>query len=280
MLSLLAILPLALLLDAPALPSKAPPAAAPSQPAPPAPAPGEPAPPDGSSGSADPLAAGPPTPPALPPEQPAAAPAPPSAPPQPPAYYPYPYPYPPPSQAPAPPKPRKPIGPDDVPDAVKYRRLVFTNHYTLNFGIFSPIPSGDFSFFLGSSLLPRKHSLRMFDWNTAVGYQLTLSVGLADSSTLAVSPSQIDGIFFHRHHLTVTGIGGQRQRFYYSVGGGAWLWMSQFVGVEGEARLGIRFAVREDSRASGVFGLQTRLSGAVRGAPMPQFGLFLGFMIF
>ena len=61
-------------------------------------------------------------------------------------------------------------GPDDTAsfDANKYRRLVFSNFYTLNFGIF-PVPSGDFSFFLGTNLRPRKSYLGQ-DWNTALGY--------------------------------------------------------------------------------------------------------------
>ena len=105
-------------------------------------------------------------------------------------------------------------GPDDTAsfDANKYRRLVFSNFYTLNFGIF-PVPSGDFSFFLGTNLRPRKSYLGQ-DWNTALGYQLTLSVGGADvlyGSSDAVQSqfgdSFIGPLFYHRHALMAQGLG-------------------------------------------------------------------------
>lgn len=180
------------------------------------------------------------------------------------------------------PRARKRLSPADVPESVTHRRLVFSNTYGLNLGILSPIPSGELGLFLGSSLLPRKGGDGS-DWTSAIGYQLSLSLGAAEDSTYQVSPGRRfagERLFFHRHHLTLTGYGGARGRLYYAVGGGVWMWMAEFGGFEGQGRLGVRFAVRDDRRLSGVFGGQVRLTGAVQGAPVPQFGLFLGFMVF
>lgn len=173
-------------------------------------------------------------------------------------------------------------------DAVKYRRLVFSNFYALDFGIY-PIPSGDFSFFLGTNLRPRRSTLGR-DWNTAIGYQLTLSVGGADfnyGETEAIQSyftddfeSFLDPIFFHRHALMAQGLGGRKGRFYYAMGAGAVMWRTVLAGVEGEARLGYAFWAREGSRVKGIFGGQARLGGPFDGAPLPQFGLFIGFMVF
>lgn len=241
--------------------------------------------------------AAPTSPPATPPANsspapPLAQPAPPTLPPEPAASEPAPA-QPAPEAAPAPvvaPRPNEPytppaperVRPEDVPRSITHRRFVFTNTYAINIGILYPTPSGELGLFLGSSLLPRK-SGGGGDWNSAIGYQATLSLGGAENSTYEASPDARfvgERRFFHRHHLTLTGYGGARGRFYYSLGGGVWMWMSEFGGFEGQGRLGVRFAVREDSRVSGVFGGQFRLTGAVQGAPMPQFGLFLGFMLF
>ncbi len=182
-------------------------------------------------------------------------------------------------------------GPTTTPDLseLKYRRLVFSNFYTLNFGLF-PIPSGDFSFFLGTNLRPRKSTIGK-DWNTALGYQLTLSVGGADlyyGEARAIQDHFDNNdfveffgpIFFHRHTFLAQGFGGRKGRFYYAMGAGAVMWRTVLAGVEGEARLGYAFSAREGSRVKGVFGGQMRLGGAFDGAPLPQFGLFLGFMVF
>jgi hypothetical protein len=176
---------------------------------------------------------------------------------------------------------RPPVAtPRELPESTTHRRLVFQNTYALGFGLFY-IPSGDFSFFLGSNLKPRKNLARTFDWNTAIGYQLTLSVGLADYPITSFSASNPDSIFFQRHHLTAVGYGGPNQRFYYSAGGGALMRGSTLVGLEIEGKLGGRFAVRKDSRVSGIAGGQFRLGASLdEGIPLPQFGLFLGFMVF
>ena len=191
------------------------------------------------------------------------------------------------------PVPVTPVGSEGVPEspddnAVKYRRLVFSNFYALNFGIY-PIPSGDFSFFLGTNLRPRRSSLGK-DWNTAIGYQLTLSVGGADfnyGETEAVQAyfnddfeSFLGPLFYHRHALLAQGLGGRKGRFYYAMGGGAVMWRTLLVGIEGEARFGYAFWARESSRVKGIFGGQVRLGGPFDGAPLPQFGLFIGFMVF
>lgn len=174
-------------------------------------------------------------------------------------------------------------------DAIKYRRLVFSNFYTLNFGLY-PVPSGDFSFFLGTNLRPRRSNFGK-DWNTALGYQLTLSVGGADAYFGAAqviqdsfnNPDAIEffgPVFFHRHALMAQGFGGRKGRLYYALGGGAVMWQTYLIGIEGEGKLGYIFSAREGSRVKGVFGGQLRLGGAFEDVPRPQFGLFIGFMVF
>jgi hypothetical protein len=157
---------------------------------------------------------------------------------------------------------------------------VFQNTYALNVSPIFPVPSGEASFFLGSDLKPRKSVSRRFDWRTALGYQLTLSVGYADFLE-ADGHFVNDGLLVHRHHVTVVGHGGRRGRFYYSLGGGAWMRRTTVAGVEGEVKLGGRFAVREDRRISGVVGGQLRLGGLFdESYPLPQLGVFVGFMVF
>lgn len=263
--SLLAPLTLALLQAAPAAPAS--PAAAPVIAPPPAPA-------------TEPEAT--PTPPAAAPvAAPVVAPPAPATSTPPPTWYL-------PNAAPVPVTTVSNEGPSETPDldAIKYRRLVFSNFYTLNFGIF-PIPSGDFSFFLGTNLRPRKSSFGK-DWNTALGYQLTLSVGGADiafaeSDAVGNNNNEFDffgPIFFHRHTLMAQGLGGRKGRLYYAMGAGAVMWRTVLAGVEGEGKLGYAFAAREGSRAKGIVGGQIRLGGAFDGLILPQFGLFLGFMVF
>jgi len=172
--------------------------------------------------------------------------------------------------------------------AVKYRRLVFSNFYTLNFGMY-PIPSGDFSAFLGTNLRPRRGSSGT-DWNTAIGYQLTLSVGYADywfGDSQAVQDQlggdeffRPDPIFFHRHALMAQGYGGRNGRLYYAMGGGAVMWNTLLIGIEAEGKLGYIFSARENSRTKGIVGGQLRLGGAFNDVPRPQFGVFVGFMVF
>jgi len=174
-----------------------------------------------------------------------------------------------------------------VPDDVKFRRLVFAAIVTVNFHIFMGVPSGDFQFFLGTNLRPRKR-IGGGQWNTAVGYQLGLSVGLADLPTLEFSSEDpnSDGfefnlpLFYHRHHITAMGHGGKRGRLFYSFGGGALIWQTTPFAVEGEGKLGYVFSVQEGRRAKGVLGGQARLGAGFGGIPLPQFGLFLGLLVF
>lgn len=176
-------------------------------------------------------------------------------------------------------------------DDLKYRRLVFSNYYSLNFGLF-PIPSGEVSVFLGTNLRPRRSRLGR-DWHTALGYQATLSLGLADfafSNSQAITDfldPQGDDVFefafatfFHRHSLMAQGYGGRNGRFYYAMGAGAVMWRTLLVGLEGEGKLGYVFSAREGKRMKGVVGGQLRLGGPFDGPPLPQFGVFIGFMVF
>lgn len=174
-------------------------------------------------------------------------------------------------------------------EAVKYRRLVFSNFYTLNQGIWL-VPSGELSVFLGTNLRPRRSTLGP-DWNTAIGYQMTLSLGEAD---IWYGDSQVvqdrldtdfdgfarDPIFYHRHALMAQGYGGRKSRLFYALGGGAVMWNSLLLGIEAEGKLGYIFSAREGSRVKGVLGGQLRLGGPFDGFPLPQFGFFIGFMVF
>ncbi|PCC74325.1 hypothetical protein SAMN02745121_04426 [Nannocystis exedens] len=180
------------------------------------------------------------------------------------------------STTPAPPAAE---GPANAPESVTHRKLVFANLYTLGFNIMSPVPSGDFTFFLGTNLRPRRNRARTFDWNTALGYQLTLSVGRADEQTFDLSPIDYRGLFVHRHHLTAMGQGGPKQRLFYSMGGGVMFALTTIGGVEGEGRLGYVFT-NPEKRVKGVVGGQARLTAAFGGVPLLQLGPFLGFTVF
>ncbi|MDC0723360.1 hypothetical protein [Nannocystis bainbridge] len=276
---------------APAPPSPAAaPAPAPAVPSPPS-APAQAAPPAPAQPYADPTLPAQPYPPAQPYAQPTApaqpyaqptAPAQPYPPAQPYAQptapaQPYAQPYPPAQPQGYPPAGAQ--GPANAPESVTHRRLVFANLYTLNFNILSPIPSGDFTFFLGTNLRPRKNRARTFDWNTALGYQLTLSVGFADTPTFDLSPIGYFAFFVHRHHFTAMGYGGEKQRLFYSMGGGVMFALSEIGGVEGEGRLGYVFT-RPERRVKGVVGGQARLTAAFGGIPLLQLGPFIGFMAF
>ncbi|WP_434426670.1 hypothetical protein [Nannocystis pusilla] len=184
--------------------------------------------------------------------------------------------YPPPATTPP---PLAAEGPAQAPESVTHRKLVFANLYGLSFSIFSPIPSGDFTFFLGTNLRPRKNRARTFDWNTALGYQLTLSVGWADTPTFGLSPIDFQGIFVHRHHFTAMGYGGKNQRLFYSMGGGVMFALTEVAGVEGEGRLGYVFT-NPANRVKGMVGGQARLTAAFGGVPLLQLGPFIGFMAF
>lgn len=136
------------------------------------------------------------------------------------------------------------------------RRFVFGFLPSLTFGV-SPIPSVGPAFFVGGRL-PRG------PW--ALGYQLTLSGGLADRYS--------SGLLAHRHHVTAMRAFGRAGRGFASVGGGAAFLVVVPV-VEAEGRVGLRFG----SKRYGVVAAQVRLGwnlGRHEQAPMPQLGVVFG----
>lgn len=184
-------------------------------------------------------------------------------------------------QAPAPvsvsaiPRPSTPVVASPEPG----RRLVFANLYGLAWSIRSGIPSGELSVFLGSSLRPR---LSVFGhrWNTALGYELALSLGGADYATLFYSWGGGYGLFEHRHHFAALGFGGPGDRLYYHVGGGLLMWRTTPVALEADVRLGVVLGIRRGTRIKGVVGGQARIVGVLGGVPIPHIGLFVGLFVF
>lgn len=168
----------------------------------------------------------------------------------------------------------------ELPERLTHRKLVVATLFNLAFAFDSLVPSGNFTLFLGTNLRPRR-SRRGFDWNTAIGYQLTLSVGGADLGSIERTAVNFDGrgLFIHRHHLTAMGHGGKRQRLFYSFGGGGFFSLAQIVGIEAEGRLGYVFSSPE-RRVKGVIGGQARLSLAFEGVPLPQIGPFISVLVF
>lgn len=168
----------------------------------------------------------------------------------------------------------------ELPERLTHRKLVVATLFNLSFAFDSPLPSGNFTLFLGTNLRPRR-SRRGFDWNTAIGYQLTLSVGGADLGSIERTDVTFDGLglFIHRHHLTAMGHGGKRQRLFYAFGGGGFFSLAQIVGIEAEGRLGYVFSDPE-RRVKGVIGGQARLSLAFEGVPLPQVGPFISMLVF
>ncbi len=160
------------------------------------------------------------------------------------------------------------------------RRLAFANFSTLNFGVLSPVPSGEIAFALGSTLRPRQRR-RGGEWYSALGYQFAVSVGGADYTTAFLSYGGGTGVFFHRHHLISFGYGGKkRNRLFYSLGGGIVMWLTHVAALEAEGRLGYVFFRQEKSRIQGMVGGQARITGFLDGIPLPEFGAFIGWMVF
>lgn len=180
----------------------------------------------------------------------------------------------------------EPPAPSDPP-----RRLVHTSLAAINFSPFFPVPAVDLALFLGGAL-PTLEGNDPWLQRAGLGYQFTASIGAADLPALASAqpkPEHAAGeegigldppIFYHRHHLALTGHGARRGRLYYSLAAGVWLARASFAGLEGELRVGYRFGVRPRSRDNGIVGGQVRLSGAIGGEPLPTFGLFLGYALF
>ncbi|PCC71728.1 hypothetical protein SAMN02745121_03081 [Nannocystis exedens] len=148
--------------------------------------------------------------------------------------------------------------PSPAAPAAPPRKFVFAWLPSVVAGI-SPAPStAPVTVFLGGRL-PRT-------W--ALGYQLTVSVGLAER--------YLSGLLAHRHHLTALHGFGADRRGFTSVGGGVSFNLPLLPVVEVEGRIGLRFG--ETRRW--VFGALARLGwdiGHEERAPMPQFGAFFGY---
>lgn len=165
-------------------------------------------------------------------------------------------------------------------DELTHRRLVLANTYALEFGVLYPAPSGAIACFLGSDLLPRRDRQGRL-WRAALGYQLTLAVGHADLA-YAESPRNrsLSGLLTHRHALALLGRGGARSRLFYSVAAGLVFGGTAPIGGDAEARLGRVVGGRPGRRAQAVIGGELRLGARFGGVPLPQFGLFVGVLVF
>jgi hypothetical protein len=161
------------------------------------------------------------------------------------------------------------------------RRLVFANLYGLNWSVLSGarVPSGEVSVFLGGSLRPR-HDSRGLAWNTALGYELSVSVGGADFSTAFHSWGGEYGLAYHRHHLAALGFGGSHDRLFYNFGGGLLLWRMTPIALEADARLGVVLGVKRGTRVKGIIGGQARVIGILEGRLTTQMGFFAGLFVF
>ncbi len=158
------------------------------------------------------------------------------------------------------------------------RRLVFANHYGLQWSVINGVPSGEVALFLGSSLRPRLG--RLGRWSTALGYEFGIAVGGAERGSAFFSWGGNYGLAYHRHYVSALGYGGPSDRLYYQFGGGVLLWRSTPVALEADARLGVVLGVRRPGRIKGMIGGEARIVGVLDGDPLPQFGVFAGFFIF
>lgn len=157
------------------------------------------------------------------------------------------------------PAPGPPMGVEAPPP--RPRRFVFAFLPALTFGL-AYLPSTNLAFFFGGRL-PRS------PW--ALGYQITLSSGLADRYTL--------GLFFtHRHHLMAMRAFGARERGFLALGGGAAFLVNSPV-VEAEVKVGFRFGRRKRGVVGGLFRLGWDV-GHHEQAPVPQLGAFVGVAAF
>lgn len=155
-----------------------------------------------------------------------------------------------------------PAPPDmtEQPESETPRRFVFAYLPSLTFGL-SPFPSVNNAFFLGG---------RVRDSRWAVGFQFTLSFGLAER--------YVSGLLTHRYHVTGITSFGANGRGFASFGGGAAI---RFIDpmVEIEGRIGYRFGARK----RGVVGAIARLGYDFyhrEGAPVPQLGVMIGVSTF
>ncbi|HEY8379067.1 MAG TPA: hypothetical protein VIK91_21390, partial [Nannocystis sp.] len=115
---------------------------------------------------------------------------------------------------------------------------------------------------------------------TALGYELTLSLGAADLHTAFYSFPGDYGLFYHRHHLAALGHGLRDDRLFYQFGGGLLLHDTTLTALEADVRLGCVLGVRRPSPVRGIVGAQARIVGVLDGVALPQFGIFAGWMLF
>ncbi len=146
-------------------------------------------------------------------------------------------------------------------------RFTFALIPALTFGV-SPVPSGDHALYFGRALPQRDGKRR---W--ALGYQGTFSAGFADRYALLT----------HRHHVMAMTLEQAPRRLYAAAGGGVAINGLFFPIIEAEGRVGFYFPrARAGQRTRGVFGLLMRLGwnvGARELLPLPQLGLFIGFVV-
>jgi hypothetical protein len=135
-------------------------------------------------------------------------------------------------------------------------------------------PSGDLAIFVGAPLVRR--GIRGQASYGAIGYELTLSAGGADYAAAFLSFSRGVGLFYHRHHMAFYGQSRAMKRLFYTIGGGALMWRSTAVALEGDVRLGVWTRLGRRTRARGVFGGHSRLVGVLGGVPQIHLGLFAG----
>lgn len=152
------------------------------------------------------------------------------------------------------------------------RGFVVSGTVGVNFLPVYPVPSGEFSLFLGGAL-PIK-TFRPSHW-LALGYRGTVGGGYADILN--------GNLVALRHHLALQGVAGKRGRFFF----GASVGLAHFpalasdqhrvLALEGEGRLGGLFGA---GALKFLFGAQIRLTGPVgqfqSDTLIPTIGLFFG----
>lgn len=152
------------------------------------------------------------------------------------------------------------------------RGFVMSATLGVNFLPVYPVPSGEFSLFLGGTL-PIK-TFRPSHW-LALGYRGALAGGFADL---------LNGdLIALRHHLALQGAAGKRTRLFYGVSVGVAHFPAlahdrhPVFALEGEGRLGGLFGAGD---LKFLFGAQLRLTGPVgqfqEGILLPTIGLFFG----
>lgn len=150
------------------------------------------------------------------------------------------------------------VFPSSTPPPRPPGRFVFAVLPALTFGINAElIPSANASLFFGGRLRGGK-------W--ALGYQLTGSSGMAERYWI--------GLLTHRHHITaLTNFG---RRGFATIGAGVAIFVLWPAVAELETRIGVRFGPRKRAVAGGQIRLGHNFYYHEK-APLPQFGLFIGF---